>query len=294
MSFNLTGTGVAVITPFDAVKKIDHAALHRVVDFIIAGGVEYVVALGTTAETPTLSKHDRMEVLQSVKEAVNGRVPVVLGMGGNDTLELLDHMDSFDMQGITALLSVTPYYNKPTQTGLYAHYKAISEHTDLPIILYNVPSRSGCNISAETTLRLASDFKNIVATKEASGDLVQIMEILKHRPDGFKVYSGDDVISLPLLGMGVDGVISVIANGCPAQFSAMVRHALAGDFNSARKLHYDLLPLMHAIFKEGNPTGIKALLHARGLVANDLRLPLISATEALSSEIKSLLVQLEA
>lgn len=285
MPFNLTGTGVAVVTPFKANKSIDHPALHKVLDFIIAGGVEYVVALGTTGETPALSKSDRMEVLASVMEGVAGRVPVVLGMGGNDTHELLEHMSSFNMGGVHALLSVTPYYNKPSQAGLYAHYKAVSEHTDLPIILYNVPPRTACNLSADTTLRLAADFKNIVGIKEASGDFGQIMQILHERPTGFQVYSGDDLLTLPMLAGGADGVISVIANGCPAEFSQMTRLALAGDYAAARTLHYRLLPLMQMIFAEGNPTGIKALLHARGLVQNELRLPMVSASKGLSDKI---------
>lgn len=287
MQFNLRGTGVAIVTPFDNTGKIDHPGLARVVDFVIAGGVEYIVALGTTGETPALSKADRQEVLNAVKNAINGRIPLVLGMGGNDTLELLDHMNSFDMKGVDALLSVTPYYNKPSQAGLYAHYKAISENTTLPIILYNVPSRTACNLSAETTLRLAHDFENIVAIKEASGDLAQIMEILSHRPTGFKVYSGDDLITLPMIALGADGVISVIANGFPKEFSDMTRHALAGDFETARALHYRLLPAMNLIFSEGNPTGIKALLHARGLIDNNLRLPLIKSSNALLEQLKA-------
>jgi 4-hydroxy-tetrahydrodipicolinate synthase len=285
MPFNLTGTGVAVVTPFKADKSIDHKALKQVLDFIIAGSVEYVVALGTTGETPVLSKSDRMEVLSAIVEGVAGRVPVVLGMGGNDTHELLDHMSSFNMDGVHALLSVTPYYNKPSQAGLYAHYKAVSEHTDLPIILYNVPPRTACNLTAETTLRLAGDFKNIVGIKEASGDFAQIMQILHERPAGFQVYSGDDLLTLPMLAAGADGVISVIANGCPTEFSQMTRFALAGDYAAARDLHYRLLPLMQLIFLEGNPTGIKALLHARGLIHNELRLPMVSASVDLSRKI---------
>lgn len=293
MSFQLSGTGVAVVTPFTSSGAIDHAALHRVVNFIVEGGVEYVVALGTTGETPALSKADRMEVLASVREAVAGRVPLVLGMGGNDTRELLEHMHSFDMSGVHALLSVTPYYNKPSQAGLYSHYKAVAENTDLPVILYNVPPRTGCNLTAETTLRLAHDFKNIVATKEASGDFSQISEVLRLRPAGFKVYSGDDVITLPLLGLGVDGVISVIANGCPRQFSELTRAGLAGDFATARRLHHQLMPLMQLIFAEGNPTGIKALLHARGLLENELRLPLVASSAALLAKIREALRELE-
>lgn len=287
MQFNLNGTGVAVVTPFDSAGKIDHPALNRVVDFIIAGGADYIVALGTTGETPALSKNDRQEVLNTVKAAIGSRVPLVLGMGGNDTLELLDHINSFDMQGVDALLSVTPYYNKPSQEGLYAHYKAIAENTTLPIILYNVPSRTACNLSAETTLRLANDFKNIVAIKEASGDLAQIMEIIHKRPTGFKVYSGDDLITLPMIALGADGVISVIANGFPKEFSDMTRHALTGNFDAARALHYSLLPAINLVFSEGNPTGIKALLHARGLIDNELRLPLIKSSEALLARLKA-------
>lgn len=285
MSFNFTGTGVALVTPFYADGRIDFESLKKVVDHVVQGGVDYLVALGTTAETPALSKNDRLAVTQAVLEANAGRLPVVLGMGGNDTAELLDYLHAFDMQGIAALLSVTPYYNKPSQEGLYQHYKAMLSATDLPILLYNVPARTACNLKAATTLRLANDFKQFVGIKEASGDFAQIMEIIQNRPKGFKVVSGDDVITLPLLAAGADGVISVIANAYPAIFSQMTRQALAGDFEKAKAQHYRLFPLMQLIFEEGNPTGVKAAMALQGLLENNLRLPMISSSKSLFERI---------
>jgi 4-hydroxy-tetrahydrodipicolinate synthase len=285
MSFNFTGTGVALVTPFYTDGRIDFASLNKVVDHVIQGGVDYLVALGTTAETPALSKNDRLAVTQAVLEANAGRLPVVLGMGGNDTAELLDYLHAFDMQGITALLSVTPYYNKPSQEGLYQHYKAMLSATDLPILLYNVPARTACNLKASTTLRLASDFKQFVGIKEASGDFTQIMDIIQNRPAGFKVVSGDDLITLPLLAAGADGVISVIANAYPRAFSSMTRLALAGDYEKARQEHYRLFPMMQLLFEEGNPTGVKAAMAIQGLLENNLRLPMISSSHTLYDRI---------
>ncbi len=284
-----SGTGIAVVTPFDPQGKPDRKALDRLLDHLVAGGVEFVVALGTTAETPTLSKEDRMEVLQMVRESLGGRLPLWCGMGGNDTRELLDQLNAFDLTGVDALLSVTPYYNKPSQEGLYAHYRELALSTDLPVVLYNVPARTGCSLSARTTLRLARDFPNIVATKEASGDWMQIMDLMRERPDGFKVYSGDDAISLPLLSLGLDGVVSVVGNAFPRTFGQMVRHALSQNFQEARALHHELLPVMKAVFKEGSPAGIKFVLKEMGICEDRLRLPLVGISPELQDELRSLL-----
>jgi 4-hydroxy-tetrahydrodipicolinate synthase len=282
------GTGIALVTPFDSKGRPDRKGLRRIIDHVVQGGVEFVVALGTTAETPTLSKEDRMEVLELVKEGLDGRLPLWCGMGGNDTRELLEQLSSFDLKGVDALLSVTPYYNRPSQEGLYAHYRELALATDHPIVLYNVPARTGCSLLAETTLRLADEFKNIVATKEASGDWMQIMEIMRCKPSDFKVYSGDDAISLPLLSLGLDGVVSVVGNAWPQTFGQMVRHALAGEPTEARQLHYQMLPLMTAVFREGSPAGIKFILQSMGLCEDHLRLPLVGISTRLQNELMDL------
>ena len=279
------GTGIALVTPFDSKGRPDRKGLRRIIDHVVQGGVEFIVALGTTAETPTLSKEDRMEVLELVKEGLDGRRPLWCGMGGNDTRELLEQLTSFDLKGVDALLSVTPYYNRPSQDGLYAHYRELALATDHPIVLYNVPARTGCSLLADTTLRLADDFKNIVATKEASGDWMQIMEIMRSKPADFKVYSGDDAISLPLLSLGLDGVVSVVGNAWPQTFGQMVRHALAGESTEARQLHYQMLPLMTAVFREGSPAGIKFILQSMGLCEDHLRLPLVGISTRLQNEL---------
>jgi len=282
------GTGIALVTPFDSKGRPDRKGLRRIIDHVVQGGVEFIVALGTTAETPTLSKEDRMEVLELVKEGLDGRLPLWCGMGGNDTRELLEQLSSFDLKGVDALLSVTPYYNRPSQEGLYAHYRELALATDHPIVLYNVPARTGCSLLAETTLRLADEFKNIVATKEASGDWMQIMEIMRCKPSDFKVYSGDDAISLPLLSLGLDGVVSVVGNAWPQTFGQMVRHALAGESTEARQLHYQMLPLMTAVFREGSPAGIKFILQSMGLCEDHLRLPLVGISTRLQNELMDL------
>lgn len=279
------GTGIALVTPFDSKGRPDRKGLRRIIDHVVQGGIEFIVALGTTAETPTLSKEDRMEVLELVKEGLDGRLPLWCGMGGNDTRELLEQLSAFDLKGVDALLSVTPYYNRPSQDGLYAHYRELALATDHPIVLYNVPARTGCSLLADTTLRLADDFKNIVATKEASGDWMQIMEIMRSKPANFKVYSGDDAISLPLLSLGLDGVVSVVGNAWPQTFGQMVRHALAGESTEARSLHYQMLPLMTAVFREGSPAGIKFILQSMGLCEDHLRLPLVGISTRLQTEL---------
>jgi len=288
MNFNLTGSGVALITPFDSQGNVEHRALQTMVDFMVDGGIDFIVALGTTAETPALSKNDREAVLDTIRGRLNGRIPLVLGMGGNDTHELLEHIKSFDLTGVDALLSVTPYYNRPSQEGLYRHYAQVANATDLPIILYNVPFRTGCNLTAETTLRLAHDFPNIVGTKEASGDFGQIADILCHRPAGFKVYSGDDLLSIPLISLGADGVISVVANAFPNAFSELVKNARAGNYKQALAGHEKLLPIIKHIFQEGSPAGVKAILAQRGMIEPNLRLPLVEISEKLKSALKEL------
>lgn len=288
MNFNLNGSGVALVTPFDREGQIDHAALRGMVDFMVDGGINFIVALGTTAETPALSKKDRESVLDTIRGHLNGRIPLVLGMGGNDTHELMDHIRSFDLTGVDAFLSVTPYYNRPSQEGLYQHYAQVAQLTDLPIILYNVPMRTGCNLSADTTLRLAGDFPNIVGTKEASGDFGQIADILRNRPGGFKVYSGDDLLSLPFISLGADGVISVVANAFPKAFSEMVKMALDGNYQQARVWHEQLLPFVKHIFQEGSPSGVKAILARRGMIQPHLRLPLVGISEKLKATLKEL------
>jgi 4-hydroxy-tetrahydrodipicolinate synthase len=282
-----SGTGVALVTPFDSQGNPDSDGICSVVNHIVDGGIDFVVALGTTGETPTLSKEERMHVLGLIKNHLQGRLPLWCGMGGNDTRELLQQLKSFDLDGVDALLSVTPYYNRPTQEGLYAHYRELALSTDKPIILYNVPARTGCSLTAETTLRLAAEFSNIVGTKEASGDWSQIMEIMHFKSASFKVYSGDDAISLPLLALGLDGVVSVIGNAMPQPFSRMVQFALKGDFHSARQIHYQLLPLMTAIFREASPAGIKFLLHKMGICQSCLRLPMVGISPELQKQLSS-------
>jgi 4-hydroxy-tetrahydrodipicolinate synthase len=277
------GTGVALVTPFNADLSIDFPGLRRLVKEQIAGGTNYLVVQGTTGESPTLNSEEKKQVLETVLEVNNGTLPVVYGAGGNDTLSVVQTIMSIP-KGVDGILSVAPYYNKPTQAGYIAHYKALAEATDLPIILYNVPGRTGSNVLAETTLELA-EIKNIVAMKEASGNMEQIMEIIRNRPEGFLVLSGDDALTLPLIAAGADGVISVVANSFPAYFSQMVASALNGDFEKARKLHYDLLPVTKLFFAEGNPGGVKIALEELGWMNPFMRLPLVQVSDALKAKI---------
>jgi len=270
----LKGTGVALVTPFDKDLNIDFNALERHVSHCIEGGVNYLVVMGTTAENPVLSKEEKRQVLDAVIEANSGRVPVVYGVGGNHTQALVGELQSFDFTGVTAILSVSPYYNKPTQEGIYQHFKTLSEASPLPIILYNVPGRTGSNMSAATTLRLAHDFDNIVAVKEASGDLDQVMKIINGRPEGFLVLSGDDNITLPMIALGGDGVISVSGQAFPAVFTEMVNQALAGNFEASRPLHYRLYELTNMLFEEGNPGGVKIALDLQSIMEPYMRQPL--------------------
>jgi len=277
----LIGTGVAMVTPFQSNGDVDFVALGRLIKHLINGKCEYLVPLGTTGESATLSKEEKLAVLNFTVEKVNKKIPVVLGLGGNSTNEVINQFNEYNFKGIDAVLSVSPYYNKPTQEGVYQHYKHIANASPVPVILYNVPSRTGSNIAAETTLRLAHDFKNIIAIKEASGNMEQCMHIIKNRPKNFLVISGDDVITLPLIAAGADGVISVVANAYPKQFSEMVRQSIKGNFESARKLHYQLLDVIPLLFAEGNPAGVKAVLNALHICDENVRLPLVPVSKNL-------------
>lgn len=285
----LYGMGVALVTPFDAAGMVDHEALGRLVDYQIEGRTDFLCVLGTTAETPTLSEEEQLAVRKTVVERNAGRLPILLGCGGNCTQKIVDKLSKDKMEDVDAILSVVPYYNKPTQEGMYAHFKAISEATDLPIILYNVPGRTGVNMLPDTTLRLATDCKNIVGIKEASGNIEQIEYILRHRPEGFKVFSGDDGITLPLIKSGADGVISVIGNAYAAEFAQLVHLAQTGDFAAAETIDKQLSELYRLLFVDGNPAGIKCLMELRGMLKNVLRLPLVPATQATHDKIAALL-----
>jgi len=285
MSALFTGTGVAVVTPFTIAGEIDFTALEKIINHLIAGKVEYLVVLGTTGESVTLTKEEKKKVYSFFAEKAAGRIPLVAGIGGNSTKEVTDAITHFDFTGYAGILSVSPYYNKPNQQGIYLHYKAVSESTDKPIILYNVPGRTGANMLAETTLRLAHDFKNFVAMKEASGNFDQCMDIIKNKPKDFLVISGDDAYTLPFISIGMQGVISVIANAYPLKFSNMVRTALAGDFTNALSDHYVLLDAMKQIFADGSPGGIKVILEALGLCSGGVRLPLAPVSDAVKAKL---------
>lgn len=285
----LTGTGVALITPFNENREIDYPALEKLVDHTVNGGVEYLVCLGTTAETPTLNEKEKAEILAVIKSANAGRLPLVVGIGGNNTEEVKSEFNTTDLSDFIAVLSASPAYNRPNQEGIYQHYKALAENTDVPIILYNVPSRTGSNINPETTLRLAHDFKNIIAIKEASPNFLQSTEILKDKPNGFEVISGDDEFGLPMTLAGGKGVISVIAQGLPQAYTKMIRLGLNRQVDEAYQIHYQLMDIIRAIYIEGNPSGIKSLLDHQGICKSFTRLPLVPASEELSRKIKSLL-----
>ena len=279
------GTGVALVTPFKKDQSVDFDALRKLVDFTIAGGVDFLVALGTTADTPTLTKAEKLELLDCILKHNNKRKPVVLGLGSNNTQELLESLSQYPMQDVDGILSVVPYYNKPSQEGLFLHFSALAEATDKPIILYNVPGRTVANMLPATTLRLANKYKHIVAIKEASGNMAQCMELVQGAPDHFAVLSGDDNLIVPQLSIGFHGVISVAANSFPTDFCAMVNAGMQEDFATARKLHYKLLKGIDLLFAEGNPTGVKYVLHKAGLMENVLRLPLIPASDNLSQQL---------
>jgi len=288
----LKGMGVALVTPFKKDESIDFEALSRVVEHQIKSGTDYLVVCGTTAETPTLTENEKEEVKKFVLGINRGRLPVVLGIGGNYTREIVEKVQGTDLTGIEAVLSVTPYYNKPSQEGLYQHYAAITKASPLPVILYNVPGRTGVNMTAATTLRLATEFQNIIAIKEASGNFSQIDDIIKNKPADFMVISGDDGITFPLITLGATGVISVIGNAFPKEFSRMVRLALKGDYDSARIIHHRFTELIELLFVEGNPAGVKSMLAVMGFIENVLRLPLVPNTITTYEKIKRVLNQL--
>lgn len=284
---NLSGLGVALITPFFKDGSIDFEALSRLVQFQLDSRVDYIVALGTTAETPTLSQKEKNDVVRFIVQQVKGRVPVIIGMGGNNTACLVEEIKNTDFSGISGILSVTPYYNKPTQEGLFQHYLALSKVSPLPIILYNVPGRTGVNMTADTTLRLARECDNIVAVKEASGDLGQIKAIVDRAPDNFYVISGDDGITTDVIALGGVGVISVFANPFPAEMAWLVKNALEGNVVEARrKMNASYESLFHLMFVEGNPAGVKCMLHLKGFVENVLRLPLVPVSKPTELKIK--------
>ena len=286
----LQGTGVALVTPFKEDKTIDVPALERLVHSQVENGVDYLVVLGTTAETPTLSTEEKELVKKTVKQANNGRLPMVLGVGGNNTQTIVEQVREVSPKDYIAILSVTPYYNKPSQEGLYQHYKAVAEATELPILLYNVPSRTGVNMDYRTTLRLAKEVPNIIGIKEASGNIVQIMHLLRGRRENFLVISGDDATALPTVLLGGDGTISVLGQAFPERYSQMIRQGLEGNYKEANTIQYQLLEAMELIFKEGNPVGIKALLSLLGVINTlEVRLPLVNATEVLQKELKTYL-----
>jgi 4-hydroxy-tetrahydrodipicolinate synthase len=288
----LTGMGVALITPFKTDESIDFEALSRLVEFQIKNGTDYLVVCGTTAETPTLNEAETDRVTRFVVDCVGGRLPIVLGVGGNCTRAVVDKLTSIDLSGIDAILSVTPYYNKPSQEGLYQHYAAIAKASPLPIILYNVPGRTGVNMLPATTLRLAAEFSNVCAIKEASGNFSQIDDIIKNKPADFMVISGDDGITFPLITLGAVGVISVIGNAFPREFSRMVRLAIEGDYDNSRKIHHRFTELIELLFVEGNPAGVKSMLALMGFIENKLRLPLVPNTIKTYEKIKFVLNQL--
>lgn len=284
----LTGTGVALVTPFHKDGSIDFKSLQTLVNHQIKGKTEYLVVLGTTGESVTLSKDEKKAVAGFVVEAADGKIPVVLGVGGNNTRECAAAINEFDLDGISAILSVSPYYNKPTQKGIIEHYKSVANSCPLPLILYNVPGRTGSNMLAETTLKLAEDFDNIVAIKEASGNIEQIMKIIKYKPKGFSVISGDDMITLPLIASGAVGVISVVANAYPKDFSEMVRQALAGNYDKARTLHYKLTDIIENLFVEGNPGGVKSVLKHMKIMNDYMRLPLVPVSKRTADKLAEL------
>lgn len=279
------GTGVAMVTPFGTDGQVDYPALSNLINYLIDGGVEYLVSLGTTGESATLNKDEKKKVFAFTAEVNKGRLPLVAGIAGNNTHEVVENIKHFDTTGYDAILSASPYYNKPSQEGIYQHYKAIAEASPLPIILYNVPSRTGSNIAAETTTRLAHDFKNIIGIKEASGNFDQMNQIMRDKPENFLMISGDDPISLPMIALGGAGVISVVGNALPRQFSDMIRLCLKGDFKSAQKGHLDVIDFTRMMFAEGNPAGVKTALKALGVCGDTVRLPLVQVSQKLAEKI---------
>ncbi len=285
------GTGVAMITPFNEDGSIDWNSLSKTINHLTNGKIEYIVVLGTTGESATLNTEEKQQVFSFVAEKNDGRLPLVAGIGGNYTQAVLDGYKKIDLKGYDAILTVSPYYNKPNQNGLYQHYKSLNDAAPLPVIMYNVPGRTGMNVSGETTVRIAEDCKNIIATKEASGNFDQIMQIIKYKPAGFEVISGDDGIALPMIACGASGVISVVANAYPLLFSDMIRLCLLGDFAGARPLHYQLTDIINTMFAEGSPSGLKAYMSELGICKNTFRLPVVGVSDVLMEKIKMMLIK---
>ncbi|MFL9484871.1 4-hydroxy-tetrahydrodipicolinate synthase [Chitinophagaceae bacterium LWZ2-11] len=283
----LAGTGVAVVTPFAENERVDFEALGKVIEHLIAGGVEYIVTLGTTGETPTLDKQEKKDIIDYTFEKINGRVPVVVGIGGNNTKEVIQDLHHLPIDKAAAILSASPYYSKPSQEGLFQHYKAVAEASPKPVLLYNVPGRTGRNLNASTTVRLAHEVENVAGIKEATDDMAQCMQIMRDKPKDFLVVSGDDALILPQIACGFEGVISVAANAWPKQFSEMVRLALKGNITEARAIHYKLLLGYELLFAENNPAGVKAFMYEQGLLENVLRLPVTPVSEGLHAKIKA-------
>lgn len=288
-----TGTGIAIVTPFNEDYSIDWDSYRKLINFWIDNKVEYLVVLGTTGESATIHGEEKQKVFSFVNEVTAGRVPLVAGIGGNDTQEVVHGFKHFDLTGYAAILSVGPYYSKPNQEGIYQHYKILDANTPLPIIMYNVPGRTGQNISAETTVRIANDCKNIFATKEACGNMEQMMQVIKYKPKDFMVISGDDALTLPLIACGAEGVISVVANAYPKDFSEMVRLSLQGKFAEALPLHYKYTDIISSMFAEGSPSGVKAYLAEMGLCRNTVRMPVWPVSEKHLSKIKDLMNQIK-
>lgn len=286
------GLGIALVTPFTHEGEVDYTALRRLLDYQLSNGADFLCILATTGETPCLSKEEQQNIKDLVVEKVAGRIPILMGCGGNNTAAIIDSLKHDDFTGVDGILSVCPYYNKPSQEGLYQHFKAIAGATNLPVVLYNVPGRVGVNMEAETTLRLARDCENIVAIKEASGNFTQIDDIIKNKPDTFDVISGDDGITFPLINLGAVGVISVIGNALPLEFGRMVRLALNGENESARTIHHKFTELFKLLFVDGNPAGVKAMLHSMGLIENELRLPLVPTRITTLEKIRSIVQEL--
>jgi 4-hydroxy-tetrahydrodipicolinate synthase len=284
----LKGLGVAMVTPFKKNKEIDFIALEKLTNKLIEGGVDYLVVMGTTGESATLSSSEKQAVLEAVKKTNQGRLPLVFGIGGNDTMKMKEEYHSFDLSGVSAILTASPYYNKPSQEGIYQHYKELAQLSKLPIILYNVPGRTGSNMTAQTTLRLAREFDNIIGIKEASGNISQVMEIINEKPKDFLLISGDDALTLPMIACGAEGLISVIANSHPETTKELVQKGMSGEYDSARVAHYSLLKLIDGIFEDGNPGGVKVLLNEQGIMENEVRLPLVPVNKELESRLRSM------
>jgi 4-hydroxy-tetrahydrodipicolinate synthase len=285
MRNKFSGTGVAMVTPFKKDKFVDFEALEKLTGHLINGGVDFLVVLGTTGEAATQDRDERKEVFQFIAQTVDGKVPLVAGFGGNNTSRLIKDIESFHFRGYDAILSASPHYNKPSQEGIYLHYKVVADNSPVPVILYNVPGRTASNVTAQPALKLA-EHENVIGIKEASGDLNQCMEIVQHKPKDWLVLSGEDLLTLPMIGFGMDGVISVIGNAYPRQFSDMVRLALDDKFNDARQLHFQLKNLMEMIFEEGNPAGVKCLLHQLGICEEYMRMPLVPVSDALRNRME--------